>query len=490
MSTVDQHAVGAEYGRHAAASLPTDVTRPTRPFSVVRRIGPWRDALRRRMLAAADVVAVAVACGLAAAQTGDVSVVWSAAMLPLWLLLAKLYGLYDQDHRVLRHLTVDELPTLVAWAVTGAATHFVVVASLSDQGVTPSSALLFWGVLVVLATILRAAARATWRRIVPHERALLVGSGPLKTATLRKLELFEDIHVDCVDVIDDSILDGDAGFAGGAALEDAIGDRTDLDRVIVASTNVSERLIAEHVAFCRRRHLKLSVVPPARAMFGTAVHLHHIADLPMIEYSTWDTGRSSLLLKRLLDVMLAGTTLLVLAPVLLLIALVVRVTSRGPALFVQARGGLGGRPFRMYKFRTMVRDAEQRLAHLMVLDDLEDPMFKLRSDPRVTRVGAWLRRTSLDELPQLLNVLQGSMSLVGPRPEQLDLVRRYRPEHQFRLSVRPGMTGPMQVYGRGELRFDERLAVEREYVENLSLGRDIRLLLMTVATVFRGRGAY
>jgi lipopolysaccharide/colanic/teichoic acid biosynthesis glycosyltransferase len=117
-------------------------------------------------------------------------------------------------------------------------------------------------------------------------------------------------------------------------------------------------------------------------------------------------------------------------------------------------------------------------------------MFKLQDDPRVTRVGRLLRRTSLDELPQLFDVLKGDMSLVGPRPEQVELVERYTPEQLFRLAVKPGMTGPMQVYGRGQLTFDERLAVERGYVENLSFLRDLRILALTISAVVRGRGAY
>jgi lipopolysaccharide/colanic/teichoic acid biosynthesis glycosyltransferase len=138
----------------------------------------------------------------------------------------------------------------------------------------------------------------------------------------------------------------------------------------------------------------------------------------------------------------------------------------------------------------MVRNAEAMLPELVPFDKLTDPMFKLKTDPRVTRVGRLLRRTSIDELPQLINVVRGEMSIVGPRPEQLDLVERYAPEHQFRLRVKPGLTGPMQIYGRGELTFDERLAVEREYVENLSLVRDIRIVLMTLPAVFGKRGAY
>ena len=144
----------------------------------------------------------------------------------------------------------------------------------------------------------------------------------------------------------------------------------------------------------------------------------------------------------------------------------------------------------MLKFRTMVRDAEARLGDVVALDELREPMFKLRDDPRVTRVGRRLRRWSLDELPQLWNVLAGDMSLVGPRPEQIELVERYAPEHRFRLSIKPGMTGPMQVYGRGELTFGERLALEADYIDNLSLGRDLRILGMTLSAVVRGDGAY
>ena len=201
-------------------------------------------------------------------------------------------------------------------------------------------------------------------------------------------------------------------------------------------------------------------------------------------------SRSTLMLKRLIDVVAAATGLIVLSPVLILTALAIRLDSRGSVVFAQVRAGLGGRPFRMYKFRTMVFKAESMLEDVVALDALREPVFKLRDDPRVTRIGRIIRRTSLDELPQLVNVLKGDMSLVGPRPEAMEFVERYGPDQRFRLAVKPGMTGPMQVYGRGHLRFDERLAVEREYVENLSLGRDARLLALSFAAVIRGTGAY
>ena len=188
------------------------------------------------------------------------------------------------------------------------------------------------------------------------------------------------------------------------------------------------------------------------------------------------------------DVIVAAIVLVLTFPLFLLAGLAILLDSGLPIFFRQTRGGAQARPFQVLKFRTMVRDAEARLPELVRFDELADPMFKLKADPRVTRVGRVLRRTSIDELPQLINVLRGDMSIVGPRPEQLDLVERYAPGHQFRLEVKPGITGPMQIYGRGELTFDERLAVEREYVENLSLARDIRIVLMTLPAVFGKTG--
>jgi len=161
-----------------------------------------------------------------------------------------------------------------------------------------------------------------------------------------------------------------------------------------------------------------------------------------------------------------------------------------PVLFRQRRVGEDGEPFTMLKFRTMVIDAEQRLPELIDVATLEQPAFKIRDDPRVTRVGRLLRRTSLDELPQLINVLRGDMSLVGPRPEEEAIVALYDERQRGRLAVKPGVTGPMQVYGRSDLTFEERLAMERDYLDNLSLLTDLAILLRTPRAIVRGDGAY
>jgi exopolysaccharide biosynthesis polyprenyl glycosylphosphotransferase len=264
----------------------------------------------------------------------------------------------------------------------------------------------------------------------------------------------------------------------------------EVERVILAAPELDEATLARVVSACRETGVKLSVLPPMRAMLGTAVQLSHIAEMPVIEYGTWHTTWSTMALKRTIDIVVSAVGLVLLTPLMLVIGALVRLDSRGPALFKQQRAGRHGAPFTFVKFRTMCEDAQERISEVVSLDELKEPMYKLRRDPRVTRVGRFLRRTSLDELPQLFNVLRGDMSLVGPRPEELWLVERYGETERFRLEMRPGITGPMQVHGRGQLTFQERLAVEREYVENYSLKKDLRILLRTVGAIFRADGAY
>jgi exopolysaccharide biosynthesis polyprenyl glycosylphosphotransferase len=437
------------------------------------------DPLRRKLLAVADAVSVAAVCLMLGLVTAADVGAWALASLPLWLVLAKLHGLYDRDHRSLRHLTVDEVPSILSWAMSGTfATLVILYAAPGAPGYF--IALGMFGTAAASAVVLRIGARALWRLATLPERALIVGSGPLADMTRRKLRLYTDMHID--------VVDGEHSLTA----DDVRGTMPQLDhvdRVLVAATPLDEELVAELLRACRERKLKLSVIPPTGA-FGTAVQLTRVADLPIVEYNTWDISRSTVLLKRGFDLAVSALALALLAPALGATALAIAVSSRGNPFFVQWRAGLGGRPFRMFKFRTMVADAEARLAEVVSIEDLDDPMFKLPRDPRVTRLGSILRRASIDELPQLVNVLRGEMSLVGPRPEQVELVERYRPEQRFRLEVKPGLTGPMQVFGRGELTFDERLAVERDYIENLSVGRDLRILAMTIAAVAGGQGAY
>ena len=194
--------------------------------------------------------------------------------------------------------------------------------------------------------------------------------------------------------------------------------------------------------------------------------------------------------KRAFDIVVAGLLVVALAPLFLLCALAVRLSGPGPVLFRQPRMGRDGRVFSVWKFRSMTVDAEDRLATLRSLNEADGPLFKLRRDPRVTRVGRWLRAWSLDELPQLFNVLRGEMSLVGPRPLPTYEVDLDDPRARGRLRVRPGLTGPWQVSGRSHIPFQDMIKFDYQYVAGWSLARDIEILLATIPAVISGRGAY
>jgi exopolysaccharide biosynthesis polyprenyl glycosylphosphotransferase len=252
------------------------------------------------------------------------------------------------------------------------------------------------------------------------------------------------------------------------------------------SEPAAERLIEE----CKAAGLALTFLPQHYGLLGPGIELNRLAELPVLDFRFSDPSRSTEAMKRVMDVLVSGILLLLLSPLLLAIAIAILLDSGRPVLFRQRRAGKDGEPFDMVKFRTMVVDAEERLGELVDLTKLEQPAFKIVDDPRVTRIGRTLRRYSLDELPQLFNVLRGQMSLVGPRPEEESVVALYDERQRGRLAIKPGLTGPMQVYGRSDLTFEERLAMERDYLDNLSLAGDLAILMRTPRAVIRGEGAH
>jgi exopolysaccharide biosynthesis polyprenyl glycosylphosphotransferase len=483
VTTTERRFGAATHGPPVA--IPSDLSR-TREIdrgSVRPHNRFWRDSRRRRLLATADVIAAVAASASIASST--TALIWALSLLPVWVVFAKLFGLYDRDQGLIRPLTLEELPAIAAWAAAGAVALGLLLPVTPAGDVPLAEVVRCWAVAAVCGAVLRAFSRWVWRRTTPRELTAVIGNGELATAVRRKVELFRDMHLHLVPPL------GVPALAVGRQPEEELrGLVRGLDRVIVASERVDPEFIGQLAGVCRTEQAKLNVVSPLRGRAGAVPRLSEVADLPILEYDTRDPSRSTILIKRAFDLAFASLGLLVLAPLFPLVFAAIKLDSRGPAIFVQLRAGRLGVPFRMYKLRTMTVDAEQELGDLVSLDALAEPMFKLRGDPRVTRVGRFLRRFSLDELPQLVNVLRGQMSIVGPRPEQIEVVHRYRPEHRFRLDVKPGMTGPMQVYGRGDLTFSERLAVELDYVENPSLGRDLRILMQTIPAAMRGRGAY
>jgi exopolysaccharide biosynthesis polyprenyl glycosylphosphotransferase len=223
---------------------------------------------------------------------------------------------------------------------------------------------------------------------------------------------------------------------------------------------------------------------------GPRTTIQPIAGLPLLHVDHPELTGARRLIKSIFDKVVAGLALLLLAPVLLAVAAIVWLTSEGPVFFIQVRIGRGGEEFRMLKFRTMVVEAEQLRAELVRQQGGDGVIFKMRDDPRITRIGGWLRRYSLDELPQLINIVRGDMSLVGPRPPLPNEVEQYGEDVYRRLVVKPGLTGLWQVSGRSDLPWEEAVRLDLRYIENWSLVLDMQILWKTVAAVTRGSGAY
>lgn len=275
-----------------------------------------------------------------------------------------------------------------------------------------------------------------------------------------------------------------------AQLEDVL-DNSDVSELLVA-TSLADETLSDVAELCFGRGVRVLVIPPAAHTFSGWSELTRVGRWPAYQLHPPRLELPALALKRASDLVLASIGLLCAAPVMLFIGAFIKLESRGPVFFRQLRVGLGGREFLMWKFRSMLLEAEARQTEVAHLNHYGDArLFKLRSDPRITKVGRFLRRFSLDELPQLLNVLSGDMSLVGPRPPLPSEVRAYESRHFVRLSVVPGLTGPWQVNGRNLITdFEEVVRLERDYIESWSLRSDIEIMLRTLGVVISGKGAY
>jgi exopolysaccharide biosynthesis polyprenyl glycosylphosphotransferase len=453
-----------------------------------------RGAMLRRLLAAGDWVALIGALCIVTATTSTTDVAtlfWAVLFSPVWILVLKLHGLYDNDHRRIRHSTLDELPTLVSASVLGTLVLDGLLALSPVGPLSPISAIGLGLGALAGSFVLRGVLRFLWHRLTGLAAGIVIGPPGAVDMIARRVSTHPETRLALI-----GYLSGDESPArelprlGTLAEIARVASEYEVERVVVTEEEMSgpsaKRLIEE----CKAAGLALTFLPQHYGLLGPGIELNRLAELPVLDFRFSDPSRSTVALKRALDVLFSGLLLLLLSPLLAAIAIAILLDSGRPVLFRQRRAGLEGEPFSMLKFRTMVADAEQRLGELVDLEKLEQPAFKIRDDPRVTRVGRPLRRFSLDELPQLINVFRGEMSLVGPRPEEESVVALYDERQRGRLAIKPGMTGPMQVYGRSDLTFEERLAMDRDYLDNLSLMTDLAILLRTPRAVIRGDGAH
>jgi len=452
------------------------------PRAEVRR----RDAIFRRALAVADVVAAAGAVLLCVALAGADSLRPQLLLaLPLVIVAAKLQGVYDRDEIVVNKTTLDQAPQLFQLA-TLYALLFVVLQHHFVEGYLGSAQLLvLWGAMFVGTLLARRAARGVARALTPQERCLFVGSDA-SCDRLRDKLASTGSQAAIVARVALPDAPGDALEVEAAATLHRLVDELAVHRVVIEPNAPRPQMTLDLVREAKATGARVSVLPRILEVVGSAIEVDDVQGLTLLGLRRFGLSRSSAALKRAFDAIGAALGLVVLAPLWAVIALVIRLDSPGPIIYRQSRVGREGRLFEMWKFRTMVRNAEA-LKPALEAPNEDSHLFKLADDPRVTRVGRRLRSLSLDELPQLVNVLRGEMSLVGPRPLVADDDGRITGLDRRRLFLTPGMTGHWQVLGSTRLPLAEMIKLDYLYVASWSLWTDVKLLLRTVPYLFARR---
>jgi exopolysaccharide biosynthesis polyprenyl glycosylphosphotransferase len=467
---------------------------------VARRYGR-RDWFLRRLLAISDVAWLAAAILLATALAGGTPThPWTQLLffglltLPAWVVLFKMYGLYERDAKRLSHTTLDDLPALFHAVLLGCLLMWCYFVVLAPGKLTSGTILAFGGVALVLVLAGRALARVAFLGLISPERVLLIGAGDASGALIEKMRAKASLRLKPIGVLS---CDREAAETVTLPLLGCLEDIDDLPalllarrvgRIVVADGELEGHRLLEVLRDCKRVAVKVSLLPETFSALGPSVEVDDVSGVTVLGVNPPVLSSSSWLVKRTLDLVGAGLLGVLAFPLLIVVAATIKLDSSGPVFFSQERIGRGGGRFRLLKLRTMVCNAESQRASLLAQS--KDPgWLHLEHDPRITRVGRLLRLTSLDELPQLWNVLKGDMSLVGPRPlvaEEDSMVDEWA---RGRLDLTPGITGLWQVLGRTSIPFEEMIRLDYLYVTNWSLWGDVRLILRTLPVVLKRQGA-
>ena len=461
---------------------------PSRRFALVDGIDHAitsprrRQALRRQLLCTADVIASAVALVVVVTLLGsDRLHLITLAGTPVVILLFKIAGLYDREQLRLLRSTLDEAPVLAQLAGLYALTIAILHPFIVDGHLGSAQIAALWLTSFIAIMLGRMSARWLAGRASASERCLVIGDPGLALRIRAKLSSSRARAVVAATLpLEGHEIDRLDGPEGVRRIVEELG----VDRIIIAPPSSDPAGVTELIRLAKSAGVQVSLLPRMLEVVGSAVEFEDIDGMTMLGVRPFGLSRSSRVLKRAFDVVSTSIGLVFVGPVIALIAAAIRLDSKGPVFFRQVRIGRDGQPFHIFKFRSMVIDAEEQKDRLLAMNEVGDGMFKMSCDPRVTRVGGLLRRASLDELPQLFNVLRGEMSLVGPRPLVADEDALVLGLDRSRLHLTPGMTGPWQVLG-SRVPIQEMVGLDYLYVANWSLWLDLKLLLQTARHVWR-----
>jgi exopolysaccharide biosynthesis polyprenyl glycosylphosphotransferase len=445
-----------------------------------------RDAVYRHALVASDLLCAAIAFLVSAALVNGGPLKLTAILvLPLVTAVSAAMGGYGRDDLLLRKTTLDEAPRLFQVATLCALVISVGGSLVVAGGLDAGSVLAFWVMLLASSLLLRGAARNIARRRTGVERCVVIGDLAVADDLRSKLA-GSQVRAEVVGVVPIGEGIGLVDLWDISDLREVLDD-FEPDRVILASHFARADELARLVRAINSFRIKLSVMPQAGETAGSAEVVDDVRGVPLVGVRTFHARTSSALVKRAWDLTGAALGLLFTFPLLAVVAVAIKLDSRGPAFFWQTRVGRHGKTFRMVKFRTMEDGADARKAQLRGLNEA-DGLFKIAHDPRVTRAGRFLRRTSLDELPQLWNVFKGEMSLVGPRPLVVEEDQQVEGWHRRRLDLSPGMTGHWQILGASRIPLHEMVEIDYLYVANWSVWSDVKILLRTMSCVIGRSG--
>ncbi|MGD0454564.1 MAG: sugar transferase [Solirubrobacteraceae bacterium] len=453
-----------------------------------------RDSIFRRMLLAADALAITAAFLLTmAVSSGSPQLMWAGiAGLPILLVGAKVSGLYDRDDALLRKTTLDEAPKLFQVATMCALGAWLTAGLIVSTSLDRHQVLFLWLALAVLLIVTRTLARAIALRVAPAERCLFIGDVASARTIRSKLTDHGGINANLVAHLDlDDVEPWSTDARSGAKLAEVrdLAQKLDIHRAIVAPRSADASEVLDLVRTLKAVGVRVSVLPRLLEAIGSSVEFDELDGVTVMAVRRFELARSSVVIKRSFDLVCASLGLLAVSPLLIAVMVAIKLDSHGSIFFRQLRVGRHGKRFHIVKFRTMVPDAEVLKDSLRHRNEAHDGLFKIADDPRITRVGRFLRKTALDEMPQLLNVLKGEMSLVGPRPLVVEEDRRVEGWHRRRLELTPGMTGHWQILGPTRVPLAEMVAIDYLYVANWSLWTDAKILMRTVPHVLRGRGS-
>ncbi|MBN2167828.1 MAG: sugar transferase [Actinobacteria bacterium] len=419
--------------------------------------------------------------------------------MPVFLLYMKAFGMYD----VRRYIGIlDSIPRIFVTANSFIMTLLLVVFLLKLYYVSRGFMVFFWVFIIFFTflcrTMLKIALNIRGNHYVLERNALIVGAGKVGKLVALKMRHHQHFGMNPVGFVDndplyekfeEEELDGLKLLGGCDDIYETI-KKYEVDEVIIAFTGDSHGDLLDLTVQCNRAGIECSVVPRLFEAITDEITVNEIGGIPLLRLPKVEIKGINHILKTVEDYVLTSLIVLLLSPVILITAIAIRLDSKGPVIFSHTRVGKDGKPFKFYKFRSMVENADDLKEEVAKANGCDWLEFKPKDDPRITRVGRFIRKYSIDELPQFFCVFTGDMSLIGPRPAVPAEAAEYKEWYKLRMNVKPGITGQWQVSGRSDIPYDERIKLDLYYIENWSLWQDIKILIKTVLVVLSGKGAY